>query len=324
MKLILISFLVLFLFYTSTSGGDSSNNNDSLNDETWTGFKNKNNKKYGSAAEESKRKKIWENNLNKINSYNLKFVTKKNGIKLKMNRFGDLTDEEYIKFYNGYNSTITTIIDSISSIFQSSASPILPDSVDWRTKGYVTPVKNQARCASCWAFSALGSLEGQYYKQTGRLISLSEQNLIDCSSDFGNSGCDSGFIEKAFRYIKKNKGINSQDSYPYKGVNQNCTYDPNNVAATLNRYVTIKSGDEKALTEAIATIGPIAVTIDATLVSFRFYSTGVYSDPDCSSTYLTHGAVAVGYGTTSDGQKYYIVKNSYSEAWGDKGNLLFN
>ena len=224
----------------------------------------------------------------------------------------------------------------------------IPDSVDWRTQGYVTPIKDQGQCGSCWAFSAVASLEGQHFKKAGTLVSLSEQNLVDCSQKQGNQGCNGGLMDQAFTYIKVNKGIDTEDSYKYVArvnnyilwkifsfafnfiININyfllkdekCKFKAASVGATDTGFTDIDSGDETALATAIATVGPISVAIDASQSSFQFYSSGIYSDPDCSSTELDHGVTAVGYGTQGAGKDFYIVKNSWGTSWGDKGYIM--
>jgi len=207
--------------------------------------------------------------------------------------------------------------------FQSLLGFTAPDSVDWRTQGYVTPIKDQGQCGSCWAFSAVASLEGQNFKKTGKLVSLSEQNLVDCSTAQGNQGCNGGLMDQAYEYIKTNNGIDTEASYPYKAVDQACKFDAANIGATVTGYTDIPSGDETALTNAIATIGPIAVAIDASHLSFQLYRKGVYHELLCSSKNLDHGVTAVGYGVES-GKDHYIVKNSWGEIWGEKGYILMS
>ncbi|CAF1556507.1 unnamed protein product, partial [Didymodactylos carnosus] len=190
----------------------------------------------------------------------------------------------------------------------------------WRDKGYVTPVKTQGQCTSDWAFSATGSLEGQHFNATGKLVTLSEQNLIDCSTKQGNMGCVGGTANQAFQYIKDNSGIDTEDSYPYEDDDDLCRFKAESVGANITGFMNITSKNESALQEAVATIGPISAVIDASHNSFQLYKQGVYHELFCSQIHLNLAVLVVGYGTES-GTDYWLVKNSWGVSWGDQGYI---
>jgi len=284
----------------------------------WADFKQTHNKIYANLDEENARFNIFVENQRQIDAHNQNFQAGHVSFELGMNRFGDMTNEEFRAYMNGYKRPT---VRRSASAFQAPNDP-LPDTVDWRPKGYVTEVKDQAQCGSCWAFSATGSLEGQHFKKTGQLVSLSEQNLVDCSQKFGNEGCNGGWMDSSFDYIKSNAGLDTEKSYPYEARDRPCRFNKDNVGATDVGFTDIINGSESDLQNAIATVGPISVAIDAGKMSFQFYKKGVYYESRCSTTDLDHGVLAVGYGAQSDGTKYYIVKNSWGGSWGDKGYIL--
>nr|BAN20187.1 cathepsin L [Riptortus pedestris] len=281
----------------------------------WERFKTTYGKSYPHKEEELYRQQVFVNNFRSIQAHNKKYEEGKTTFTLKINKFADLTSEEFRKLYNGYKGKTPS-----SQVYTDEGGD-LPASVDWRPKGAVTPIKNQGQCGSCWAFSATGSLEGQTFLKKGKLVSLSEQNLMDCSEDYGNEGCDGGLMDQAFDYIKDNKGIDTEESYPYEAENGKCRFKKASIGATLKSYTDVKSGSESALQSAVANVGPISVAIDAGEFSFQFYESGIYYESACSPSALDHGVLAVGYGSNNKGD-YWIVKNSWGEDWGDKGYIL--
>jgi len=291
-----------------------------IQDSSWHVWKATHSKKYADEGEERVRYTVWQENMKKI----MKFNKENNEMQLAMNHLGDMTNDEYRMHYNGFMGRMEfNRTRSEGSTFLELSNVAPPKEVDWRTKGYVNPIQNQKQCGSCWAFSAVVSLEGQTFKKTGKLPKLSEQNLVDCSAKFGNHGCQGGLMDNAFRYIKANGGIDSETSYPYKAKNQKCHFTKANVEATDTGFVDITSGDENALMLATAAIGPISVAIDASHMSFQFYHSGVYNSYLCSSTKLDHGVAVVGYGNYQ-GKDYWLVRNSWGESWGMKGYIMMS
>ncbi|XP_076470311.1 cathepsin L-like peptidase isoform X2 [Babylonia areolata] len=281
-------------------------------DRQWEIFKHVHQKSYDSDRTEAARRKIWESNLKMIVRHNLQADRGVHSYRLGINHLADMTQTEIVKTLNGFKTSAVKLNETAESIlYLSSSASDLPQSVDWRTRGYVTSVKNQGNCGSCWAFSSTGALEAQHFNKTGRLMSLSEQNLMDCSFTEGNVGCRGGTMNAAFIYVHKNKGIDTEQSYPYEGKNDGCRFRTSDVGATDNGYVNVApKGSELALQRALAEVGPISVGIDASLSTFHFYKSGVYYDPNCSALWLDHGVLAVGYGHSVVGsQDFWLVKN---------------
>jgi cathepsin L len=258
---------------------------------------------------------VFKANMDKIYLAN----KQKHSYTLGMNEMGDMTHAEFKATKLGYKA-----IDNAYARSKNSAGPhqqvkSAPSAVDWRAKGAVTPIKNQQQCGSCWAFSTTGSTEGAAKIQAGQLISLSEQQLVDCSQNQGNQGCEGGLMDQAFQYIISNGGINTEQAYPYTAMDGTCNTTAQAVhAVSITGYTDVTSGDEDALAAAVA-IGPVSVAIEADQACFQFYTSGILNDPSCG-TNLDHGVLAVGYNKAGS-TPYWIVKNSWGTSWGMNGYI---
>ena len=192
------------------------------------------------------------------------------------------------------------------------------DSVDWNTKGCVTAPKNQASCGSCWAFSTTGSMEGAHCAEGNTLVSLSEQELVDCDTADGNAGCNGGDMALAMKWAETN-GLCTESDYAYKGKDGTCKESSCTASVKTTSYTNVTAGSSKGLMASIET-APTSIAIEADKLAFQMYRHGVLNSKKCG-TNLDHGVLAVGYGTDSTGQDFYLVKNSWGASWGESGFL---
>ncbi|XP_074566449.1 thiol protease SEN102-like [Curcuma longa] len=265
--------------------------------------------------EKQKRFNVFKENVKFIHEFNQQ---KDVPYKLRLNEFGDMTNQEFRAVYAGskvaHHRSLRGERQEEEGGGSCSSVCGLPTSVDWRTKGAVTAIKNQGQCGSCWAFSTVASVEGINQIKTNQLISLSEQQLVDCDTKY-NNGCNGGLMDYAFEYIKENGGLTTEENYPYTAEDGTCSKE-NSPAVTIDGYKDVPANNENALMAAVAN-QPVSVAIDAGGSSFQFYSEGVFTGP--CGTDLDHGVAIVGYGATKDGTKYWIVKNSWGTEWGESG-----
>jgi len=247
---------------------------------------------------------------------NLDFIEEHNSgnstFTVAMNVFGDLTAAEFAATHTGRLPHRRLGAEAVPA--EPNANPA---SVDWRSQKVVTPIKNQGSCGSCWSFATTGSIEGAWAIKGNTLVSLSEQQLVDCSTKQGNKGCNGGLSTSAYKYVIANKGITGESDYPYTAKNGNCqTGKP--ARATISNYKTVTANSDADLENAVAIV-TVSVAIEADKSSFQFYKAGVYNDAGCGTS-LDHEVLTVGYNT--DGKtKYWIVKNSWGTSWGVSGYI---
>ena len=252
------------------------------------------------ASERAFRAKVFE--------YNMKWAAKVNAeghpYTVGATPFADMTNTEFV------NSKMCGCM--LKPTMTKPATPIMEkavEEIDWREKGAVTPVKDQASCGSCWAFSSTGALEGGNFVANGKLISLSEQQLVDC--DTKSNGCGGGLMTNAFQYVMAH-GLCTEEDYPYHAKDEDCKDDKCESAISIKGYEEVPSYDGAALKQAVAK-APVSVAVEADSAVFQMYKTGVVDSTACGTS-LNHGVLAVGYAAD-----YWIVNNSWGASWGDNG-----
>ena len=267
-------------------------------------------KSYGTKEEFEFRAEQFKNTLVKISDENSK---NDNTFSLGLNKFADWTPSEYRRILS-YKPSKKSDRKTVQQSFENVE---IPASVDWRAEGKVNPVKDQGQCGSCWAFSTIGAIEPRYAIKTGTLLSLSEQQLVDCAGGtYGNQGCNGGDMGTAIQY-SHDFGNELESDYPYTALDGTCTYDKNKVKVTPAQGPTNVATNNAAALKAAIAEGPVSVAIEADTFVFQFYSGGVLNSKACG-TNLDHGVVAVGYGSNA-GKDYYIVRNSWGSSWGLSG-----
>jgi len=279
---------------------------------------------YATKQEEYKRFALWLDSHHKIQAWNSNNTF--GNARFGLGPFSDWSSEEFQAFSRGVlpvssfpglaqmkkANTDWSLLNSVNA----------PPTLDWRTKGAVTGVKNQGQCGSCWSFGSTGTLEGAHFLATGKLVSLSEQNLIDCSGKCCyNEGCNGGRVDWALTYVMQNNGIDTESSYPYKAEDETCSYNPSNIGSTCSNWTQTPFGNENALMNAVYLHGPtsVAISVDD---AWANYKSGVYTDSSCPNGEddLDHSVLVVGYGTEG-GQDYWLVKNSWGGSWGAQGYI---
>nr|AAQ11975.1 putative gut cathepsin L-like cysteine protease [Callosobruchus maculatus] len=280
--------------------------------EEWQQFKLDHGKTYRSVVEEKRRFSVFQKNLIDIQEHNKKYERGEVSFAKKVTQFADMTHEEFLDLLKLQG---VPALPSDAVYFEETDIEE-KDAVDWRKEGAVTPVKNQGHCGSCWAFSAVGAIEGQFFKKNGTLVSLSAQELVDCATEYyGNEGCNGGLMGQAFDFVE-DEGIQTEESYPYKAKRSICQMNGEYVTKVKTYHLLL---NEQEIARAVSAKGPVAVAIDASQLSF--YDQGIVDEKcKCSKKRedLNHGVLVVGYGS-ENGVDYWIVKNSWGADWGEKG-----
>ncbi|XP_050518901.1 procathepsin L [Diabrotica virgifera virgifera] len=265
---------------------------------------------------DSSRRKAWEENLGIIKKHNQEAVQGKHSYFIKENHLTDMSNRQYLQNMVKLTKSRHRKVDADKerNVFEKFMN--LPSEVNWIEKGFKTPSYNQKDCGACYAFSIAGAIQAQVFKQTHQLVPLSEQQIVDCSLPFGNYGCAGGSLRNTLRYLEKVGGLMAYKDYPYKSRKQRCVYDKNKALVNITSWAVLPARDEQALEVALAKVGPVAASINASPRTFQLYHHGIYDDSSCSSDHVNHAMLVVGY--TKDA---WILKNWWGKHWGENGYM---
>eukprot|EP01062_Namystynia_karyoxenos_P032821 TRINITY_DN2417_c0_g1_i1.p1 TRINITY_DN2417_c0_g1~~TRINITY_DN2417_c0_g1_i1.p1 ORF type:complete len:319 (+),score=155.00 TRINITY_DN2417_c0_g1_i1:267-1223(+) len=285
----------------------------------WEAFKAEHGKSY-TAVEEELRARIFAANMAKAKE----LAESEPLASFGATPFADLTEEEFMTYHSSaafYAAANASGLPKAPLFSGAQVAAAAATSVDWRSKGAVTPVKNQKQCGSCWAFSTTGNVEGQWFLAGNKLTSLSEQQLVSCDKNYGDKGCMGGLPANAYKYIAAAGGLESEEAYPYVSTLPisfaKCKFDKSKVAATISSGMQVQS-DEAQMLAWMTQNGPLSIGVNAAGTTWQLYKGGIVSN--CKSSQPDHGVLIVGYGTEGT-QKYWIVKNSWGATWGEQGYI---
>jgi len=273
----------------------------------WDEFKVKFAREFRDLKHESERRAVFESNLDMIEAHNAKFEKGLSTYKMGINQFTDMTYEEFS------NVILMDEVPAAAPEYMQSkkAESSAPSSWDWRDEGILNPVKDQASCGSCWAFSTVGSTEAAWARAGNPMVSLSEQMFIDC----GAGDCNGGWVDRAFDTLLAEGGDCTEADYPYTARNGNgCKLDKSKIVASISGYQKV-SGD--ITSDSVYENGPHSIYLYANS-NFQHYSSGIFDDAACPKYSYNHAVVNIGY---SDDEGYWTIRNSWAASWGEEGHI---
>jgi len=292
---------------------------DSLVHAKWSSYKAQHGKEYQHAKEEALRKSNFIQATKTIEEHNARFQQGLESFEMGHNHLSDLSLEEIVSTKMGLVMPPNAVeLKANASFHVPSAGYQHPASLDWRTWGGVTPVKNQGSCGSCYTFSAVGAIETAHWRKYNVLLDFSEQQLVDCTgaSGYGNGGCSGGWMHTCFKWLtEKSKGVYGQSDYSYTGTVGTCRNEAGKGLTNIQSHVMIRT--EKDLLDVIATTGSVSIAYNAGTTAHSYYQSGILDVNNCGNN-PTHAVTLVGYGT-QNGADYWILKNSWGTGWGQKG-----